>query len=235
MTTLAPGVCLTFDDLFVANWLAAAPIFAEQGAVATFCVARLHDATADQIAGLHTLQDAGHEIAFHSRTHPKLKPYLAEHGVEHWVAHEIDKGVAEHRAAGFPATAFASPFHASTPKTRKATGARFLINRYGGPRGVTAETMGDRIYTHPGPQRGVHNIGSIDFRHPVQGGWDWLREILDALVERQGVGVFTGHDIRAGNGKGFYSTPDDIARLLHDISARGLRTYTLSGFAQVKN
>lgn len=227
-----PGVCLTFDDLYVDNWLAAAPIFAQYEARVTFCVARLHQASPAQLDGLRQLQDMGHEIGFHSRTHPKLRPYLARHGAEHWLTHEIDAGVAEHRAAGFPATSFASPYHASSRETRIGTGKRFEINRLDGPRGVGAGMLRERVYRRLGRHRSVHNVGSIDFAHPVQGGWDWLGQILDTVAEVQGIGVFTGHDIRDGAGRGFYSRPEEIARLCKEVLARGLAFHTLTGAAR---
>ena len=230
---MTPSVCLTFDDLFVDNWLAAQPVFETFDARVTFCVSHLHTATPAQISGLHALHEAGHEIGFHTRTHPRLKPYLQQHGLDHWLAHEIDDGVAEHRAQGFPATSFASPFHASTPASRRATARRFAVTRAGGPRGVTPAIMDSRIYRAPDDEGAVHNIGSVDFRHPVQGGWDWLGQILDRLVARKGVGVFTGHDIRAdGTGRGFYSTQQQLHRLLDEIRKRGLAFHTLTGFAR---
>lgn len=233
MGDIAAGVCLTFDDLFVGNWLAARPLFRRAGATVSFCVTRLHTAGADQIDGLRRLRDDGHEITHHSRTHPRLRPYLESHGLDRWLAEEVEAGTEDHRRAGFPATSFACPFHASTPETRQALGARFEVVRVKGPRRVTADRLARRIYAAPDRNRAVHNIGSIDFRHEVQGGWDWLGTILDAIRDRGGVGVFTGHDIRAeAGGAGFYSTRDDIARLLDAVAARGLRFYTLTGFAR---
>lgn len=232
MTGLAPGVCLTFDDLFVANWCAVRDLFSDHSAQATFCVTLLHEATEEQVAGLHDLQKAGHEIGYHSRTHPRLKPYLAEHGIDRWIADEIDRGVSEHRAAGFPATSFAAPFHASTPETRHAIGKRFEIARTHGWRGVSEVNFRRRIYRTPARQNKVHTIGSIDMRQHPAGHWDWTERLLDGIAQDGGVGVFAGHDIRADDGPGRYSTPDDLERLLTLIAARGLRTYTLTGFAR---
>ena len=234
MKKIAPGVCLTFDDLFVENWCAALSIFESHQARATFCVTQLHSATADQIEGLRALQLHGHEIGFHSRTHPRLLPYLRQCGLENWLAKEIDAGVEEHRAAGFPATSFASPFHASTWETRRETGKRFEVIRAKGPHGMTADQLVRRIYKSPGRNSSVNNIGSIDFRHSSQGGWEWMQTILDALVKHRGVGIFTGHDIRnEATREGRYSTHSDMERLLGEIRDRGLRFYTLTNFARI--
>ncbi len=234
MTQLAAGICLTFDDLNVANWCAARPIFDLYGARVTFCVARLGRAREEQVAGLKALQADGHEIGFHSRTHPRLDTYLAEHGVEHWLRHEIDEGVDEHRAQGFPATSFASPYHASTPETLAGTATRFKIVRNKGPGRLTKNRFPERIYTRPGPDNAVNNIGLADMQLRAFAGWRWHHLILDTIVARGGVGVFTGHNIlpeRAG--PGYYSTHRQLHRMLDAAKSRGLRFYTLSEFADL--
>lgn len=229
---IPPALCLTFDDLFVESWLAARPVFDAAGARVTFCVCHIHQATDRQIAGLRTLQADGHEIAFHSRTHPRLGPYLRRHGLAHWLEHEIDAGIAEHRALGFPAESFASPFHAATPQTRAATAGRFAITRAGGPRGAKPGDLAARIYRRPGPDRTVDCIGFCDLSHRAFPGWDWQMNLLDRIAETGGAGVFAGHDIRPpGGGSHFYSTPADLGRFLAAAAGRGLRFLTLRELA----
>ena len=152
-------VCLTFDDLFAGSWHAARPIFDEFGARATFCVCNLHNAKPRQVKKLRALQEDGHEIAFHSRTHPKLGPYLRKHGLPHWLEHEIDAGVAEHRALGFPAKSFASPFHAFTDETLAETAKRFPVTRAAGPKNLSEADIPARIYHAPGPHNAVDCVG----------------------------------------------------------------------------
>lgn len=226
---MPPSVALTFDDLFVDNWLAARPLFDEFGARVTFCVCCLHEATDDQIAGLRTLQADGHEIAYHTRTHPRLIPYMERFGLEQWLAEEIDRGVAEHRALGFPARSFASPFHRSTPKSREATAGRFAVTRALGPRSARKRNLRGRVYGPLGPDKTVDCIGFCDFRAPAFRGWKWQMGLLDLIAEEGGTGVFAGHDIRAemGNSK-FYSTPDDLRRFLTAVKERGLGFRTLA-------
>ncbi len=231
-----PSLALTFDDLFVDNWLAARPVFDAFNARVTFCVSHIHTASETQIAELIFLQADGHEIAYHSRTHPKLKPYLDEHGLDHWLEHEIDAGVAEHRALGFPATSFASPFHQSTAETRAACAHRFAITRTDGPRSVNTNNIEDRIYTRPGPDNTVDNLGFADIQHHAFPGWPWQIQLLDRIAEHGGTGVFTGHDIRGRkSGPGFYSTHRQLRRLLQAAADRGIRFQTLSEFALGRN
>lgn len=231
MTT--PGVCLTFDDLHVENWLAARPIFQAHGARVTFCVCRMHKATPAQIDGLHQLQEDGHEIAYHGRNHKKLKPYLRQHGLDLWLENEIARGVAEHRALGFPATSYASPFYGSTRQTRAATAAYFRITRAGSARDLALEDVPKRIYRRPAPDGAVNSIATIDFQHPGHRDWREVGLALDMLGTHRGVGIFNGHDIRPRKaGPGRYSAHRQIHRLLHEITARGLAFHTLGGFAR---
>ncbi len=232
---MLPTLTLTFDDLNVANWLVARPIFDAHNARVTFCVSHLHTTTPDQIAGLRTLQSDGHEIAFHSRTHPKLVRYLKTHGLAHYLAHEIDAGIAEHRALGFPAKTFGCPFHASTPETRAALAPRFAVIRAAGPRGVTQAYLHDRIYHAPGPDNCVDNIGFCDFQHRAFPGWAWQMTLLDAITEHGGTGVFTGHDIQPKKGgPGYYSAHRQLRRFLAMARDRGLGFQTLSDLAQTR-
>ncbi|MFN3209244.1 MAG: polysaccharide deacetylase family protein [Roseovarius sp.] len=219
-----PGtLCLTFDDLFVANWVAARPVFADHDARVTFCVSHLHEATPEQLDGLHLLQSDGHEIACHSRTHPRLKPYLDAHGLDHWLEHEVDRALAEHRAAGFPARIFACPFHASTPETRTALATRFEIIRAAGPRSVDPANPARRIYSEIPASRCLDNLGFADMQHKAFPGWRRQHHLLDLIARTDGLAVFTGHDIRdRKTGPGFYSTTRQIGRLLQAATARGI-------------
>jgi len=228
-----PGVCLTFDDLYVENWLAARPIFQAHDARVTFCVCRMHKATPAQIDGLHQLQEDGHEIAYHGRNHKKLKPYLRQHGLDLWLENEIARGVAEHRALGFPATSFASPFYGSTRQTRAATAPYFRITRAGSARDLALDDVPRRIYQRPAPDGAVNSIATIDFQHPGHRDWRELGLALDMLGTHRGVGIFNGHDIRPRKaGPGRYSAHRQIHRLLQEITARGLAFHTLGGFAR---
>lgn len=219
-----PGtLCLTFDDLFVENWLATRPVFNAHDARVTFCVSHLHTATPAQIDGLHQLQVDGHEIAYHTRTHPKLRPYLEAQGMDHWLEHEIDRGVEEHRALGFPARTFACPFHASTPDTRAALATRFEVIRAAGPRSLDPDNPASRIYSDIPQDRCLDNLGFADIQHKAFPGWRWQHHLLDLIASTGGTAVFTGHDIRPHkSGPGFYSTQRQIGRLLEAAKSRNI-------------
>ena len=229
---MSASVALTFDDLFVDNWLAARDLFDEFDARVTFCISGLHGATDDEIEGLYVLQADGHEIAYHTRTHPRLIPYIENFGIEQWVREELDRGIKEHHAFGFPAKSFACPFHRSTPKSRAASAERFAVTRAFGPRSAKRRNLRKRVYHQPSEEKTVDCIGFCDFSSPIYKGWDWQMGLLDLIEEEDGTGVFAGHDIRAEMGDSrFFSTPDQIRDFLKAVTDRGLAFKTLSEIA----
>ncbi len=224
---MAATLSMTFDDHFVDNWTAARSVFDAYNARVTFCICRLHRLNEDQIRKLHQLQDEGHEIGYHTRSHPLLTTYLETHGLQSWCKQELDRGIAEHHAAGFPARSFASPHHLTTPQTRSETIKRFAVTRGSGPFNQPRPDVSRRIYTEP--RSIVHNLGSLDFQRKNHLGWDWTHYMLDQVKQHQGTAVFVGHDIRAKvDGQALYCTLDDLDRFLDAAAVRGIGFSRLS-------
>lgn len=161
------------------------------------------------------LQDNGHEIAYHTRTHPRLGPYLQTHWLDHWLQKEIDLGMSEYRALGFPATAFPCPFHASTPDTRAALSEQFYVSRTGGPRSLDTNKPETRIYHKLPKDKSVANIGFADSQHNAFPGWTRQLALIDLVSRNDGFAVLNGDDIGPSKqGTGLYSSPSQLKRIL---------------------
>jgi peptidoglycan/xylan/chitin deacetylase (PgdA/CDA1 family) len=78
---------------------------------------------------LHDLAADGHAIEFHGTEHLDARRYVADHGLDAYLADEIDPGLAAMRADGFDPHVFAYPFGAHTAATDRALLDRFTLLR----------------------------------------------------------------------------------------------------------
>jgi hypothetical protein len=123
------SLALSFDDDFVAGWHALRPVFDRHGARATFFVSRFAGLSAEQRAKLHELAADGHAIEYHGTDHQPAERYVAEHGIDAFLADEIEPGLAAMRADGFAPTAYAYPHGERTAETDAALLEHFSIVR----------------------------------------------------------------------------------------------------------
>jgi hypothetical protein len=108
----APGgsLALAFDDGHVDAWHALRPLFDRYGARVTFFVTRFPGLDADRRARLHELAGEGHAVEYHGTDHRAATRYVAEHGLDAYLADEIEPGLLAMRADGFAPAVFAYPF-----------------------------------------------------------------------------------------------------------------------------
>ena len=123
VTVSKPGIVLTFDDSYIANWNKMQPTFKEKGAVATFFCNRwasnqgwnLPDS---YIAILKSFQVYGHEIAYHTSDHVNTRDKRynnKENKAQAYLDEQITPGVIYMRKKGFEPTSFSYPFISGQP------------------------------------------------------------------------------------------------------------------------
>jgi hypothetical protein len=108
--TERPGICLSFDDTEVDDWMTLRPLFEEYHARATFFVTRYYEFTEDQRAELHTLYDEGNSIEAHGINHVDAVDYVEQHGIEAYMADEVQPSIDVLKQDGFSPVAFAHPY-----------------------------------------------------------------------------------------------------------------------------
>lgn len=106
------GVCLTFDDYSVQDWLAADPMLARYGARATYFVSHFPGLGEDAVAGLHALARRGNEIGCHSVNHLNALAFLETGSVDGYLAAEVFPAVERMRAARLEPVSYCYPFNA---------------------------------------------------------------------------------------------------------------------------
>ena len=104
-----PGISLSFDDTEVDQWFTLRDLFARYGAHASFFVTRYAQFSADQRAKLHQLYADGNSIEAHGVNHAYAVAYVADHGLDDFIANEVVPSIDILRADGFTPVAYAHP------------------------------------------------------------------------------------------------------------------------------
>lgn len=128
-TEVAPGLAMSFDDTFVAEWLALRPMFQHYHARVTFFVSRYATLGEDAHAGLQLLAADGHDIEPHTVQHLRAPDYVENYGIDAYLRNEVDPSIAVLEQDGYEVHAFAYPFGARTDELDAAIGKRVPVIR----------------------------------------------------------------------------------------------------------
>lgn len=127
------GLALSFDDADVQAWYGARDVLARHHAHVTFFVTQVAMLTEGEIEMLRELAAAGHAIEAHSSRHLHAKTYVAEHGVDAYVADEAVRSITDLKALGFAPTAYAYPYGEHVPAVDQALLDRHVQRTRVGP------------------------------------------------------------------------------------------------------
>ncbi|CAN5910322.1 hypothetical protein BH11MYX3_BH11MYX3_29050 [soil metagenome] len=111
------GLALGFDDQDIDGWLSLRDVFAAHRARVTFFVTRFHNYTDEMKAGLAQLAADGHDIEAHGVDHVHSGDYIDEHGLDAYIADEVEPSIEVLRAAGYAPSTFAFPFGEASEST----------------------------------------------------------------------------------------------------------------------
>lgn len=121
------GVAFAFDDFYVDDWYALRAGL--RGRPVTFFVSNWADLSRRQIEALHELAGDGHAIEAHGMGHRDAASYVDRHGIDDYLADEIDPLLAAMAEDGFAPTTFAYPYGSRTTELDEALLGRFSLIR----------------------------------------------------------------------------------------------------------
>ena len=114
------GIAYSFDDASIEHWHDLRPMLARYHARVTFFVSKYDQLTPAQRALVRDLASDGHDIEYHSTHHENAAEYSRQHGIDAWLADDIEPALAAMSADGFEPIAFAYPYGHRTAATDRA-------------------------------------------------------------------------------------------------------------------
>lgn len=111
------GFAFAFDDADVESWLSVRDVFAAHGARVTFFVTRFYQLGPELRSELAELAADGHDIEAHTVDHLHSGAYVADHGLDAYIADEVQPSIDVLRTAGYAPTSFAFPFGEASETT----------------------------------------------------------------------------------------------------------------------
>lgn len=123
------GLALSFDDWYVDDWAALGDTFRRHHARVTFFVADYDTLAPKQRDELRALAADGHDIEYHSTRHQNAPQYVRDHGLDAYLADDIEPGLAAMRADGWDPIVFAYPLGHRTPAIDRALLQSFALLR----------------------------------------------------------------------------------------------------------
>lgn len=118
-------LALTFDDASVENWYQHLDLLDSLKIKATFYVSAYHTFNTVQKQKLKEIARRGHEIAYHTATHPDLVKEVSRNGMAQTEAREINSDLALLKADGYDVTNFAYPYGSHSIQLDKCLLRRF--------------------------------------------------------------------------------------------------------------
>jgi polysaccharide deacetylase len=114
------GIALAFDDNFPDAWIGIRDLLNKHRAKVTFFLTRWAKMTDAQHDEMQELAADGHAIEAHSVNHLHARDYVAEHGLDAYMADEALPSIQVLEDAGFHITGYAFPFGESSDELNAA-------------------------------------------------------------------------------------------------------------------
>lgn len=217
------GICLSFDDNELEQWVSILPLLEKYDAKVTFFLTGVGNLTDQEKIWLNQLQEAGHEIGAHGEQHLSMNSYIKEKGLRAYWKKEIREHLDSFEKLGIQPKIFAYPFG------EKNHYIDFLLfSQFNATRNVAAFSgqIGNinSIYHTPGTFRkrfhslGVDNIENIKLEE--------LESALEKTKENNKVMFLHAHGI--GDDLNFEISISNLEKIIQTVQERDMRFYTYS-------
>lgn len=107
---LKPGICLSFDDNYLEQWVQILPLLDEYDAKVTFFLTGVGKLTDQEKTWLNQIYEAGHEIGAHGELHVSAHQYIQKYGYRKFWKDEIKDNIWALKNLGISPVFFAYPF-----------------------------------------------------------------------------------------------------------------------------
>lgn len=217
-------VALTFDDANIENWHNHLPLLDSLGIKTTFYVSHYHTFDKQKKAWLKEIERRGHEIAYHTASHPDLAKEVAKNGLALVEEKEIKNDLKLMREDGYAVTNFAYPYgsHTSQLNTcllRTFKSVRCLSNKQDYRKSLVKEAGEGKVYYGAG----------IDSDSRLTE--ETLRSLLNDARDFHDCLVLVGHQINSSNTK-LQVTRDRLIKLSQWAAERHLQFVTVNEIAK---
>ena len=189
-------VLFTFDDGWTDQWLDCLPLFAEFNAHATFFYPG--PLPEKDLAGIKTMQAAGHSVGLHALKHLDADTFTAEHGAEAYLKAEIFPQLEVMEQAGLHVQNFAYPNNRRTEETDQILLPYFRKFRAGIPskpqKGYDISAQSDSFLTMEEAGK-THLYGGNGIGEYYLTTWKNLEKALQKAAEENLCLTFFSHGI----------------------------------------
>ena len=228
LTPYTAGVVLTFDDAYVAEWVAMDKQMRPYSWKATFCVSNLNSLTLSDINGLLSLQNEGHEIAGHSLHHRNAARFVAQHGINQYLRQEVNPMLALMDFYGLKATAFAYPYGARSAALDAALLKKFKILR-GTVYGAKKPSQRNFYFDHSKVVYGFGmdaNYGYFSISHVLK--------LLEYAKKNKKILIIVGHKPVKKITSRYQTETKTVALICKYVQQNQMKFYTLSELYDLK-
>lgn len=217
------GVCLSFDDNYLEEWVNILPLFEKYDAKATFFITGVGNLSTQEVAWLKQLKDAGHEIGSHGELHLSMNKYIKEFGLKSYWEKEIKANLIAFQALDIFPKVFAYPYG-----EKNFYIDALLLTQFDATRNVAIkENLPNKIqeifYRPDWFQYRFHSLG-IDNSEKI--GSEAFKNLLERVKENNEIIFLHAHQI--GNEHGYEISPEKVKELLDLANNANVKFYTFS-------